>query len=955
MIIDNQKLLRITVDLDAALEDEDVRDVSAVNAEVHRMVQINRVEEGRGMLCEPMYMSGGVWQDCVAWNDQALKVGQDIEGRLWDVVYMAGQAQIAAGQAIWLCFPLSYVIWRVPNDGRSVKPKMASIVTVLASALDGPTVRLLMTPEEAATAGIEVPYSVDEHLVCRLQDVSQPAEQTAVGTPSEVLRMPLGQFIADFGDGLLEAVARSNPPVYDGTPDPARTGVMQGLLRKPFPPQQEVVQAVTRLLVEADEKAAIIAAEMGTGKTMMGTAVAAVLHAERGGRTLVISPPHLVYKWRREIKDTVPGAKVWVLNGPDTLVKLLQLREQLRFEFGRGRDDAPEFYILGRVRMRMGYHWRPTCARRRHKFAVEVEDDGGEKGTDYVTMEAAVCPRCGTPVTLSNGTPLSVEQFMRIYGDTQVRCHARVEGFDGAESRSCNEPFWTLMRPGDKGQQERRQVLLDYLSQLPTIGPKSAERLMQRFGAEMLGGMLGDNVYEFINLMDEEGNLVFSDRQSVRMERAMSTMEFSFGQGGYQATEFIKRFLPYGFFDLLVVDEGHEYKGDSSAQGQAMAVLATKARKVLMLTGTLMGGYADDLFYLLWRIMTRRMLEDGYRYTDRGSIGAAAMAFMRDHGVLKDIYKESEGGSHRTARGRKINVRTVKGPGFGPQGIARYVLPYTAFLKLSQIGGDVLPPYVERFVDVAMTQAMSEAYKKLERVLSAALKDALRCGDNSLLGVVLNCLLAWPDTSFRDEVVKHPRTRELIIAQPAVLEPGVPSPKEAEMIELCRRQKAMGRKVLVYTTYTGTRDTTGRLRGLLEAAGFKVAVLKASVDASKREDWIADQVERGVDVLVTNPELVKTGLDLLDFPCILFLQTGYNVYTLMQAARRSWRIGQHRPVEVVFIGYAGTTQMTCLRLMAAKIAVAQSTQGDMPASGLDSLNEGEGESIEMALARQLVA
>ena len=165
----------------------------------------------------------------------------------------------------------------------------------------------------------------------------------------------------------------------------------------------------------------------------------------------------------------------------------------------------------------------------------------------------------------------------------------------------------------------------------------------------------------------------------------------------------------------------------------------------------------------------------------------------------------------------------------------------------------------------------------------------------------------------------------------------------------------MGRKVLVYTVYTGTRDTTVRLRGLLEAAGFRVAVLKASVDASKREDWIADQVDRGVDVLVTNPELVKTGLDLLDFPCILFLQTGYNVYTLMQAARRSWRIGQHRPVEVVFIGYARTTQMTCLRLMAAKIAVAQSTQGDMPASGLDSLNEGEGESIEMALARQLVA
>lgn len=65
------------------------------------------------------------------------------------------------------------------------------------------------------------------------------------------------------------------------------------------------------------------------------------------------------------------------------------------------------------------------------------------------------------------------------------------------------------------------------------------------------------------------------------------------------------------------------------------------------------------------------------------------------------------------------------------------------------------------------------------------------------------------------------------------------------------------------------------------------ADLKATVDTARREDWILDQVDRGIDVLITNPELVKTGLDLLDFPTIAFLQTGYNVYTLQQAARRS--------------------------------------------------------------------
>lgn len=99
--------------------------------------------------------------------------------------------------------------------------------------------------------------------------------------------------------------------------------------------------------------------------------------------------------------------------------------------------------------------------------------------------------------------------------------------------------------------------------------------------------------------------------------------------------------------------------------------------------------------------------------------------------------------------------------------------------------------------------------------------------------------------------------------------------------------------------------------------------MRATVSTESREDWILDQVERGIEVLVCNPELVKTGLDLLDFPTICFLQTGYSVYTVQQASRRSWRIGQKQAVRVHFLGYAETAQIACLQLMAKKIAVSQ--------------------------------
>ena len=728
----------------------------------------------------------------------------------------------------------------------------------------------------------------------------------------------LDAFIDEFGDGLLDTLNHTHPPVYDGQVHPERQAVMDALARQPFPAQADVVQAMAALLLDQHAPAGVINAEMGTGKTMMAIAVAAVMAHAGYRRSLIVSPPHLVYKWRREILETVPNARVWVLNGPDTLAKLLKLREQL----GQVSDDRPEFYVLGRVRMRMGFHWVPVAVPKR-----------------TTSGRLAACPDCGQPVRDGERQAIPFEVFKH----TERRQHCL----------ACGGMLWSLIRQRSPVGDARRQRVTKALQRIPTIGKVTSEKLIDRFGEAFLSSMLADNVHEFINLMDDDGELVFNDRQAVRMERAMANIEFGFGEGGFQPSEFIKRYLPDRFFDLLIVDEGHEYKNAGSAQGQAMGVLAAKARKTLLLTGTLMGGYADDLFYLLFRILTPVMIEDGFKPL-RNSLGAAAMAFMREHGVLKDTFTEHEGVGHKTAKGRKTTVRTTKAPGFGPKGILRYVLPFTVFLKLRDIGGEVLPPCEEQLVEVPMDADQATAYEQLATALTRALQTALANRDTTLLGVVLNVLLAWPDCCFRPETVTHPRTRELIHFTRSIFDDTSTMPKEDELVTICREAQAQGRKVLAYTTYTGKRDTTSRLKRVLEQAGLKVAVLRSTVDTGRREDWIADQVEKGIDVLITNPELVKTGLDLLDFPTIVFMQTGWNVYTLQQAARRSWRIGQRQPVKVLFLGYAGTSQMSCLKLMATKIAVAQSTSGDIPASGLDALNT-DGESVEMELARQLVA
>src|SRR5207302_8852341 len=100
--------------------------------------------------------------------------------------------------------------------------------------------------------------------------------------------------------------------------------------------------------------------------------------------------------------------------------------------------------------------------------------------------------------------------------------------------------------------------------------------------------------------------------------------------------------------------------------------------------------------------------------------------------------------------------------------------------------------------------------------------------------------------------------------------------------------------------------------------------------------------------------VVQTGLDLIDFPSIVWAEVDYSVYVLRQASRRSWRIGQRLPVEVTFLTYAGTLQAEALGLVAAKTRASLAVEGELPEEGLAAL-DGDGGDVYLALARRLVA
>ena len=99
---------------------------------------------------------------------------------------------------------------------------------------------------------------------------------------------------------------------------------------------------------------------------------------------------------------------------------------------------------------------------------------------------------------------------------------------------------------------------------------------------------------------------------------------------------------------------------------------------------------------------------------------------------------------------------------------------------------------------------------------------------------------------------------------------------------------------------------------------------------------------------------MQTGLDLVDFPTIVWFETDYSVYTMRQASRRSWRIGQTQPVQVVFMAYRRTLQADALKLVAKKLQSSLAVEGELPEDGLAAFGD-DGDDLMLALARKIVA
>jgi len=404
----------------------------------------------------------------------------------------------------------------------------------------------------------------------------------------------------------------------------------------------------------------------------------------------------------------------------------------------------------------------------------------------------------------------------------------------------------------------------------------------------------------------------------------------------------INKFLRRGFFKYLIADEVHEYKSSDSNVGQAFGQLINHTEKQILLTGTLIGGMAKDLFYLLAKLNAKRLLKEGITYQDEN-------LFVSRYGVFETKYEDNDSI-------RRVKGRTQK-PGISPHLFPLYLMNNCVFLELADLGY-VLPPYQEIPVFIEMNHEHKKHYNQLEEEIGKRMRYNAFLGNMNLISTYINTLYQYSDLpwNFSDIVLTNKHGRQQVIARPFNFDPNEFVPEKLNKLDEILHDEIynQGRKVLVYTKYTGTNaynQVDAYLYRKLKEKGYNVGILRSSgsFDGIKmpkstqhREKWIKDMMEKhDWDVLITNPRLVKVGLDLLQFPTIVYYQMDYSTYDYMQSSRRSWRIKQTEPVKVYTLVYADTIQSEVLNHIAKKIDAAMAMQGKFSEEGLRAMAESE--------------
>lgn len=678
-----------------------------------------------------------------------------------------------------------------------------------------------------------------------------------------------------------------------------------------FPVQAHVATAIVKKLNK--QKNVLLEGEMSTGKTTMMTAIADA-YAQNSGKkgffSCVMVPPNLTKKWPREIKDILKNAEVHVIEQSS---QLIQYHSNWTRQ-GRPKPNKPTFFVISYNTMRDGAAIRP---------AVDFYNKKTANGNEY--RYGWYCPSCGKP-------------------------HQQV-----IDSQS------TIDEEGNEVIEEEKAVLNEYefgttrrlhKSKLP------ANAFCSECGESLWTRKVINRYDSFKEWTKHESKLLHAIKQESQtlISHIQSTQEPLKKARGFPrkvaTIDYIKRKMK-NFFDLTIVDEIHLTKSGNTAQGNALGALASASKHLIGGTGTLFGGKAEDVFYILFRLFPYLMKQNGFEYNEvtkwnheYGNVEKTTTTYgSGDNGEYSN--KNSHGGS-KTRTSEKVL------PGISPFVYGKFLVQNSCLVRLVDVWPDPVELVDVPTIFVPMDKELRDSYEDMQSTFEREI-DSRRDGKKLYLPLTQNGV-AFPDNPFTypdvyykvlDEITDTIQSK--LIWSPKLLDENILLNKERKLQEIIQDEINEGRKSIVYVRDTGSsnkgRDVRPRLKKVLEDIGAKVCILDTTTTkTNNRSEWLEKKIEEeGYDVCIVSQELVKVGLDLLCTPTLIFYQFSWSLFTINQAARRAWRIGQTEECRIFYLAYENSYQEQMAQLIAKKKKAAAAISGDVSSDGLSAMLGDEGD------------
>lgn len=613
-----------------------------------------------------------------------------------------------------------------------------------------------------------------------------------------------------------------------------------------------------------------------------------------------------------------------------------------------------EFYVIGKDFAKLSYQEEPTPTRVRKMplrnkhcanpdcshfgrtvFGLECKSCGG---TDFTftdtshTSTGLCCPQCSNLL-------ISYRKVTKLWNEVEALKP---------------EDFATHTKENDRCFYCGERLWQPHVGNLVIDGQKPKERIWIRATHWANKAQKGKKtVWVHRKYMDEYFASV-----------GQKPLNFPTGEGtrrvapGYYMKKHMK-----GYFDVAIFDEVHTLKGGATAQGNTMHAIIKASKKQMALTGTIAGGYATHLFYLLYRLDPARMKEKGFEF-------ASEMAFAKRYGSVDAVYEVEErgyGAYLTTCKGRQLQSPKCM-PGISPLIFTEFLLDKTVFLDITDMS-KYMPPLKEtvELVDFApgLERNMLSSYNGC---IDAMKTHAMEGAGMTILSTMLQFSLSYLDKPYGVSPIKDAINGHVVVEpesfhQFSSLETLLT--KEKRLVEIVGSELAEGRNCFVYAEYTGSPETciSYRLRDvLMKYCGLKeneVVILESSSPAAReREEWIHKKAAAGAKVFITNPKCVETGLDFIfkyegksyNYPSIIYFQMGYNLFTLWQASRRHYRLSQKEECRTYYLAYRNTVQEAAIKLMAEKMSATSAIQGKFSAEGLSAMASGVDARIKLAQA-----